>query len=105
MNAENKFPHSKTIGNLEKVSGVIYILVALVYLFISCVGMALDQTIPDRSFITLILFALGVFVIVAGVFADDPSARIFVLIGSVCAIPVILGIPALVLILKQRKKP
>jgi hypothetical protein len=105
MKATIKLPYVKTIGVLTIISGTVYLLIAICNLILEAFGAWIyDQWIPDEILRgDILLFLLGFFIIVTGVFALNKIGWVVVLIGSICSIPVILGIPALVLVIKQRQ--
>jgi hypothetical protein len=100
MKPTPEFKHARTIGVLNIISGIVIIIYSICHLILEAIGdMMFSQSIPSDILLQdLLLVALGVFVIITGVLAKNKMAWVVVLIGSICAIPTILGILSLILI-------
>jgi hypothetical protein len=95
---------SRVIGTLIIISGIIYMIGTVVYPILSSMYSTPWKPPADFIYGGIFFFIFGVFVVITGVLANKRKAWILVFIGSVCAIPAILGIPALILTLKSKNE-
>jgi len=96
-------------GWLDIVAGIIWLLfVAFVILLV--IGFAVgfgnyNEFSQARIWVIFIAFALpGILAIVGGVFSQRRRIWILALIGSVCAVPLGLGIIAVILLIQSRNE-
>ena len=96
-------------GWLDIAAGIIWLLF-VAFLTLLIIGLAVDLGTPGESihtfvWIVLIAFALlGILAIVGGVFSLRRRIWILALIGSVCMLPLGLGIIAIVLLVQSRNE-
>jgi uncharacterized membrane protein HdeD (DUF308 family) len=99
--ALSNWSKSTILGILNIISGVILIYGSIICLGLHALAGSSESVMSGLTYAAIILFVLGVFTIIAGVFALKRRAWNLVIVGSGFAMLTLIGIPAFILALNS----